>query len=159
MQKEDLTNENKSHILLDALTKSGGIEEKYKNSATSEIKPDTDLLTNQSIVSENDISMPVASENNMHEELKQETTPIQPFIPQPEAPIDPGECRMRLLEHIEHFQNHIDARLTFIEAQVCALEAMDPEDVSSPEIQPRTKQTVQMLLRDLNTVRKLAALC
>nr|XP_034186180.1 PHD finger protein 20 isoform X3 [Osmia lignaria] len=158
-KKEDLTNENKSHILLDALTKSGGIEEKYKNSTTSEIKPDTDLLTNQSIVSENDISMPAASENNMHEELKQETTPIQPFIPQPEAPIDPGECRMRLLEHIEHFQNHIDARLTFIEAQVCALEAMDPEDVSSPEIQPRTKQTVQMLLRDLNTVRKLAALC
>lgn len=39
-KKEDLTNENKSHILLDALTKSGGIEEKYKNS-TSEIKPDT----------------------------------------------------------------------------------------------------------------------
>lgn len=79
------------------------------------------MLTNQSIVSENDISMPAVSENNMHEELKQETTPIQPFIPQPEAPIDPGECRMRLLEHIEHFQNHIDARLTFIEAQVCGM--------------------------------------
>ncbi|XP_012135434.2 PHD finger protein MBD-R2 isoform X2 [Megachile rotundata] len=161
-KKEDLTNENKSHILLDALTKSAAAEEKYKNSATSEIKTDTDLLNNQNIVSENDIPIPAASENSMHEELnKHETsTPIQPFIPQPEAPIDPGECRMRLLEHIEHFQNHIDARLTFIEAQVCALEAMDPEDVSSsPDIQPRTKQTVQMLLRDLNTVRKLAALC
>lgn len=40
-----------------------------------------------------------------------------------------------------------------------ALEAMDPEDVPTPDVQPRTKQTVQMLLRDLNTVRKLAALC
>lgn len=45
--------------------------------------------------------------------------PMQPFIPEPEAPIDPAECRQRLLEHIEHFQNHIDSRLTTIEAQVC----------------------------------------
>lgn len=43
----------------------------------------------------------------------------QPFIPEPEAPIDPTECRMRLLEHIEHFQCHIDSRLTSIEAQIC----------------------------------------
>ena len=47
------------------------------------------------------------------------STPLQPFIPQPEAPIDPGECRMRLLEHIEHFQKHIDAKLTYIEAEIC----------------------------------------
>lgn len=40
-----------------------------------------------------------------------------------------------------------------------ALEAMDPEDLSTSDVQPRTKQTVQMLVRDLNTVRKLAALC
>lgn len=45
--------------------------------------------------------------------------PMQPFIPEPEAPIDPTECRMRLLEHIEHFQNHIDSKLTTIEAHVC----------------------------------------
>lgn len=43
----------------------------------------------------------------------------QPFIPEPEAPIDPTECRMRLLEHIEHFQCHLDSRLTSIEAQIC----------------------------------------
>jgi len=37
---------------------------------------------------------------------------------------------------------------------------MDPDElVSDPLVQPRTKQTLQMLLRDLNTVRKLAALC
>lgn len=40
-----------------------------------------------------------------------------------------------------------------------ALETMDPENTSSQDVQPRTKQTIQMLLRDLNTVRKLAALC
>lgn len=45
--------------------------------------------------------------------------PLQPFIPEPEAPIDPAECRMRLLEHIEHFQNHIESRLSSIDAQVC----------------------------------------
>lgn len=44
--------------------------------------------------------------------------------------------------------------------QYTALEAMDPDEFeSSPHVQPRTKQTVQMLLRDLGTVRKLAALC
>lgn len=43
----------------------------------------------------------------------------QPFIPEPEAPIDPAECRMRLLEHIEHFQCHLDSRLSSLEAQIC----------------------------------------
>ncbi|KZC14266.1 PREDICTED: uncharacterized protein LOC107192360 [Dufourea novaeangliae] len=159
-KKEDLTNQNKSHILLHALTKNTATEGKYKPSTVSDVKTATDLLSNQT--AENDISASTLSENEMREEPNEHeiSTPLQPFIPQPEAPIDPGECRMRLLEHIEHFQNHIDARLTSIEAQVCALEALDPEDlVPSQDIQPRTKQTIQMLLRDLNTVRKLAALC
>ncbi|XP_006566203.1 PHD finger protein 20 isoform X6 [Apis mellifera] len=138
-KKEDLVHQNKSHILLDALTKNDTIETKYKNSISSEIKANT--------------------ANDMHEEENEMSTPLQPFIPQPEAPIDPGECRMRLLEHIEHFQKHIDAKLTYIEAEICALETMDPEDSSTSDVQPRTKQTVQMLVRDLNTVRKLAALC
>lgn len=43
---------------------------------------------------------------------------------------------------------------------ILALEAMDVEDlIPSPHDQSRLKQTVQMLLRDLSTVRKLAALC
>ncbi|XP_076228860.1 PHD finger protein MBD-R2 isoform X2 [Nomia melanderi] len=157
-KKEDLTNESKTHILLDALTKNTTLEGKYKTSIVSDAKIVTDLLSNQS--AENDISAATIPTNEMQEENEHDiSTPLQPFIPQPEAPIDPGECRMRLLEHIEHFQNHIDAKLTSIEAQVCALETMDPEDVPSQDVQPRTKQTLQMLLRDLNTVRKLAALC
>ncbi|XP_043259702.1 uncharacterized protein LOC122401564 isoform X2 [Colletes gigas] len=160
-KKEDSTNQNKSHILLNALTKSTTSGEKCNTSVTSDEKVDTDLLSNQTDVSDNDVSETTISANQIHEELNEhEISTLQPFIPQPEAPIDPGECRMRLLEHIEHFQNHIDAKLTSIEAQVCALEAMDPEDVVPiPDVQPRTKQTVQMLLRDLNIVRKLAALC
>lgn len=49
------------------------------------------------------------------------SAPPQPFIPEPEAPIDPAECRMRLLEHIEHFQCHLDSRLESIEAQICGM--------------------------------------
>ncbi|XP_017758548.1 PREDICTED: uncharacterized protein LOC108549586 isoform X3 [Eufriesea mexicana] len=160
-KKEDFANQSKSHILLDALTKSDTSETKYTNSLPSESKTNTDLVSNQSNVSETDVSASTVSVNHINEELNEHemSTPLQPFIPQPEAPIDPGECRMRLLEHIEHFQNHIDAKLTFIEAQVCALETMDPDDTSTSDVQPRTKQTVQMLVRDLNTVRKLAALC
>ncbi|XP_033180015.1 PHD finger protein 20 isoform X4 [Bombus impatiens] len=160
-KKEDIIHQTKSNILLDALTKNDTSEGKYTNSLPSEVKTDTDLLTNQSDIYENNVSPTTISANHMHEELNEHemSAPLQPFIPQPEAPIDPGECRMRLLEHIEHFQHHIDAKLTFIEAEVCALEAMDPEDTSTLDVEPRTKQTVQMLVRDLNTVRKLAALC
>ncbi|XP_076282209.1 PHD finger protein MBD-R2 isoform X2 [Lasioglossum baleicum] len=156
-KKEDSANQNKSHILLDALTKIPSPEGKYKTSTNSDTK--TDVLSNQT--AEDDISTSTMPTHEMQDENGHDlSTPLQPFIPQPEAPIDPGECRMRLLEHIDHFQNHVDAKLTSIEAQVCALEAMDPEDIiPSQDVQPRTKQTIQMLLRDLNTVRKLAALC
>ncbi|XP_044008198.1 uncharacterized protein LOC122852461 isoform X3 [Aphidius gifuensis] len=86
--------------------------------------------------------------------------PAQPFIPEPEAPINPAECRLRLLEHVEHFQKHLDALLTNVEVQVCALEAMDSDDTTQEtDIDPKTKQTIQMLMRDLNSLRKLAALC
>lgn len=57
--------------------------------------------------------------NSTIAEPKQEPpAPPQPFVPEPEAPIDPDECRQRLLEHIEHFQSHIDSQLTTVEAQV-----------------------------------------
>jgi len=61
------------------------------------------------------------------------------------------------------FKNSIKIHLTNVDC-ICfnplALETMDPDElVSDPHVQSRTKQTVQMLLRDLNTVRKLATLC
>ncbi|XP_046393390.1 uncharacterized protein LOC124161192 isoform X3 [Ischnura elegans] len=81
--------------------------------------------------------------------------------PQPEAPIDPMECQLTLLDHIESMQQEVDSRLTLIEAQVAALEAED-EDIASdepPEFYPHTKQTIQMIMRDLNTARRIASFC
>jgi len=58
------------------------------------------------------------------------------------------------------FKNSIKAHLINVDCICVALETMDPDElVSDPHVQSRTKQTVQMLLRDLNTVRKLATLC
>ncbi|XP_071569615.1 PHD finger protein 20 isoform X4 [Temnothorax nylanderi] len=167
ISKKEGSNSKDSHILLDALT-GGNSDIKEENSATSDIKTESaDLLAEKTIIGDPVENLNSGSPvNNVQQEssitnVKNEVSALpQPFIPEPEAPIDPAECRMRLLEHIEHFQCHIDSRLTSIEAQIFALEAMDPDElVSDPLVQPRTKQTVQMLLRDLNTVRKLAALC
>ena len=47
--------------------------------------------------------------------------PEPPRVPQPEAPIDPVECRLLLLDHIDHFQQQIDTRLTMLEEQVAGM--------------------------------------
>lgn len=48
-KKEDLVHQNKSHILLDALTKNDTIEIKYKNSISSDIKTNTGKNRNKSL--------------------------------------------------------------------------------------------------------------
>ncbi|XP_012214996.1 PHD finger protein 20-like protein 1 isoform X3 [Linepithema humile] len=166
-KRESLINSKDSHILLDALT-SGNSDTKERN-ISSDIKMEsTDLLAEKTMIdnptSENLNSGSfidnVQRESSIADVENDVSALLQPFIPEPEAPIDPTECRMRLLEHIEHFQCHIDSRLASIETQICALEMMDSDEFEpDPRVQPRTKQTVQMLLRDLNTIRKLAALC
>ncbi|KAG6447977.1 PHD finger protein 20 isoform X3 [Manduca sexta] len=77
--------------------------------------------------------------------------------PQPEAAIENGACRVRLLRHLQRCHALVDARLDSIEAQVAELESQDPsfEDDETPDFFPRTKQTVQMLLRDLDTMEEL----
>ncbi|XP_034254478.1 PHD finger protein 20 isoform X3 [Thrips palmi] len=107
-----------------------------------------------------------------------------PRIPQPEAPIDPGECRIKLLDHIEHYQSLIDARLTTLEHMIDELEKEDPSllDGKNAEAEtavratngieadelpqseedpffPQTKETVQMILRDLQKLTKISTLC
>ncbi|XP_034934323.1 uncharacterized protein MBD-R2 [Chelonus insularis] len=141
-------------------------ENTIKSESTSETDKDvTEPESDGTLQTEsNDVAEKNEDEQYIKEELKspsqEPSVPLQPVIPEPEAPIDPAECRLRLLEHIEHFQNHIDSRLTTIEAQVSALEAMDPDDAASfYAVEPRTKETIQMLLRDLSTIRKLASLC
>nr|CAD7397927.1 unnamed protein product [Timema cristinae] len=92
--------------------------------------------------------------------LHQALTNELPNSPQPEAPIDPMECRFALLDHIEHSQQLIDSRLSSFEAQVAALESEDPDFATdeADDYFPQTKQTVQMLLRDLLTMRRIASL-
>ncbi|XP_067014455.2 uncharacterized protein [Anabrus simplex] len=91
----------------------------------------------------------------------EEAEPVRPQLqePVPEALIDPNECRTRLLDHIENYHQQIESRLTTIEAQIAALESMDPHSASdeAADYYPQTKQTVQMLLRDLQTLRRISA--
>ncbi|XP_039765532.1 uncharacterized protein LOC120637666 isoform X2 [Pararge aegeria] len=81
-------------------------------------------------------------------------------VPQPEAAIENGACRNRLLLHVQRCHALIDARLDSIEAQVAELESQDPsfEDDETADYFPRTKQTVQMLMRDLDTMEELGIL-
>ena len=161
---EDSGSQSEDHFLLDALTKSSCLEENLKTETSNEIlelsqdiKKSTSVETEPSILSESDVSAPPEFSSSSTKRLA--AVPLVPFIPEPEAPIDPTECRMRLLEHIDHFESYISSRLTAIEAQVQVLEKMDPDSMPELESTPRTKQTVQMLLRDLSTIRKLAKLC
>ncbi|XP_063890671.1 uncharacterized protein LOC126054929 isoform X2 [Helicoverpa armigera] len=80
--------------------------------------------------------------------------------PQPEPPIENAACRRQLLKHLQRCQALIDARLDSIEAQVAELESQDPsfEDDETAEFFPRTKQTVQMLMRDLETMEELGVI-
>nr|XP_018905574.1 PREDICTED: PHD finger protein 20 isoform X1 [Bemisia tabaci] len=80
--------------------------------------------------------------------------------PEPEAPIDPIECRQRLLDHIDNYQNQVESRLTSLEAQIAALESEDPDlaNDETPDFYPQTKQTIQMVMKDLQTVRRIATL-
>ncbi|CAK1548690.1 unnamed protein product [Leptosia nina] len=82
------------------------------------------------------------------------------LVPQPEAAIENSACRERLLRHIQRCQAVIDGRLDSIEAQVAELESQDPsfEDDETADYCPRTKQTIQMLMRDLETMEELGVI-
>ncbi|KAJ2943943.1 hypothetical protein O0L34_g8266 [Tuta absoluta] len=82
------------------------------------------------------------------------------IAPQPEAAIENSACRERLLRHIQRCQALIDARLDSVEAQVAELESQDPsfEDDETADYFPRTKQTIQMMMRDLDTMEELGVI-
>lgn len=147
---------------------------KEENWPLEESKPsDTELMKileedNASVKKspEKDSTPPKEVEKSLLSQLSDIKTSIErpsPVVPQPEAAIDPLECKLRLLEHIDHSQNYIDSLLDFVEAQVTALEEMDGDKplghVPDLESNVTWKQTIRMLLNDLETVRKMAALC
>lgn len=149
---------NDGHILLDALTKNE-LEGQRQQLFSTKIG-----INNGNSPKLKSVSKHIPSEKfgrgsvmSTHAGNKSLVT-LQPIVPEPEAPIDPVECKFRLLEHIDNFQNYVDSVLNFIETQLSAL-----EDVSAFEKHNdnhvQIKQTLQMLLYDLESIRKLAALC
>lgn len=79
----------------------------------------------------------------------------EPNIPQPEAAMDPAECRLNLLDHIAHSQSLVEERLDDFEEQLNALED-DSVQSESDEDYPRLRQTLQMLMRDLNKLKEFS---
>lgn len=78
--------------------------------------------------------------------------PIQSNIPQPEAAIDTADCRLNLIEHIAHSQSLVEERLNDFEEQINALDVGFLQEEDDKDY-PRVRQTLQMLLRDLNTLK------
>lgn len=76
-----------------------------------------------------------------------------PIIPQPEAAIDSGDCKINLLEHIAHGQTLVEERLNNLEEQI---DKLDPDNNNSEQDYARTCVTIQMLLKDLNTLKELS---
>jgi len=86
-------------------------------------------------------------------------TPDVVKVPQPEAAINPSECQLRLLDHIQKQQNLVMGRLQTIEAQIIALECRDEKDALEPmESCSKTKQIINLLLNDLQKMRKIAVI-
>ncbi|CAH1176132.1 unnamed protein product [Phaedon cochleariae] len=77
-----------------------------------------------------------------------------PMIPQPEAAIDSTDCRLNLLEHIIHQESLVEERLDDYEKQIEALE--EGMNMEVDEDYPRTRQTLQMLMRDLDTLKEFS---
>lgn len=78
-----------------------------------------------------------------------------PKAPQPEAVIDSADCKLNLLDHIAHSQSLVEERLDNFEAQIDALDGGGIESDSEEDL-VRTKQTMQMLLQDLATLKELS---
>uniref|UniRef100_A0A8D8W1U2 PHD finger protein 20-like protein 1 n=1 Tax=Cacopsylla melanoneura TaxID=428564 RepID=A0A8D8W1U2_9HEMI len=76
-----------------------------------------------------------------------------PCIPKPEAPIDSQECRLNLLTQVEADYDLMEQKLNELEAQICSVEADCSNLMGNPA---NDKPTLQMLIRDLETLRTLA---
>ncbi|KAJ8951858.1 hypothetical protein NQ318_019834 [Aromia moschata] len=79
---------------------------------------------------------------------------MAPIIPQPEAAIDSADCRLNLLDHIGHQEALVEQRLDEFERQIEALEEGTSTETDADY--PRTRQTLQMLIRDLGTLREFS---
>lgn len=79
----------------------------------------------------------------------------RPRIPEPEAAIDSADCRLNLLEHIQHSQSLVEERLNDFEEQINKLAPLIDEDENDDDY-PKMRQTTQMLMRDLTVFKELS---
>lgn len=95
--------------------KSTTVPMKEEGGQITEQKPDVynddKMMVDQSI-----LAGLLNSSGGVNVESTQET--VQVKIPQPEAAINPAECQLRLLDHIQKQQNLVMGRLQTIEAQI-----------------------------------------
>lgn len=127
--KEEEPKAEHSDSMLFSILKSGKEEQKIKDELSEFPKIDINTLM--------DNTMPVSN------------------IPQPEAAIDTADCRLNLLEHIAHSQSLVEERLNDFEDQIKTLETESMSD-DDGENYPRVRQTLQMLLRDLGTLKEFS---
>ncbi|CAH0557104.1 unnamed protein product [Brassicogethes aeneus] len=79
-----------------------------------------------------------------------------PIIPRPEAAIDSADCKFNLLEHIAHAESLIDERLSDFEKIVEGLE--EGMNIETDENYPKTRQTLQMLMKDIGVLGEFSQL-
>ncbi|XP_037047782.1 uncharacterized protein LOC119082366 [Bradysia coprophila] len=137
--------------------KTATVPVKEEEAALTEEKPnvfgDDKMIVDQSI-----LAGLLNSSGGVNVEQTQETVAVK--IPQPEAAINPSECQLLLLDHIQKQQNLVMGRLQTIEAQIIALECRDDkmDIMEQPESCSKTKQIISLLLNDLQKMRKIAAI-
>ncbi|KAB7496221.1 PHD finger protein 20-like protein 1 [Armadillidium nasatum] len=105
--------------------------------------------------------------------LVQNPIPVAPapIIPKNER-IEPVNCKLNLLKHVERMQNKVEERFDYIEEELKALEAemglssemtleeeellMSDENLGRDDATIQSRGLVQMLLRDIDTMKKLS---
>ncbi|XP_016841145.1 PHD finger protein 20 [Nasonia vitripennis] len=151
---------DEGRILLDALTRNGLEDQDQQEQLTkSEVNNLDSPIKQNSTLRYSSPEKSSKFQNMSSQSGISEASISHPVIPEPEAPIDPVECKLRLLEHIEHIQNYVDTSLSYVETQISALEDMSSEEKKNNNQHIQTKQTILMLLHDLESIRKVAALC
>ncbi|KAK9879641.1 hypothetical protein WA026_006706 [Henosepilachna vigintioctopunctata] len=96
-------------------------------------------------------------ENQLNNDLKnmiENNEPQAPIIPEPEAAIETADCKLNLLDHIVHSQDLVMERLGNFEKQLESLEE-NCTSLEKDEGYSRTRQTLQMLMRDLCKLEEL----
>lgn len=119
-----------------------------------EVKPklEAEVDMKQEQPNESMLMMMLKNETLMDNAINQLTT--APIIPQPEARIETADCRLNLLEHIAHCESLVEERLNDFDKILDELE--NGMDIEKDADYTRTRQTLQMLTRDLDKLKEFS---